>query len=41
MQHFAGSYRSLSLLVGLNWDRILFPAAIFAALISAAYLASF
>ncbi len=38
MQTIAHSYRGLSLLVDLNWDRVLMPAAIAAALLAGAYL---
>lgn len=33
-------YRALSLLVDVNWDRFLFPSAILAGLMSAAFIAS-
>lgn len=32
MQHLERSYDGLSLLIKLNWDRVLWPAAIAAAL---------
>ncbi len=34
------SYRSVSLLMELNWDRLLFPAMIFGALAFGAWLGS-
>lgn len=38
MQTIAKGYRGLSLLIDVNWDRVLFPAAIAAALWAGAVL---
>ncbi|MDY6860454.1 MAG: hypothetical protein SWN98_14075 [Pseudomonadota bacterium] len=38
MYTISNGYRSLSLLVGLNWDRVLFVAVIFGALMAGAHL---
>lgn len=38
MTTLTNGYRSLSLLFNLNWDRLLFITAIFAALMAGAYL---
>lgn len=38
MTTLTNGYRSLSLLFNLNWDRLLFITAIFAALMTGAYL---
>lgn len=40
MQTIAGSYKSLSLLVNLNWDRLFYFATIMAALFGGAALGS-
>ena len=40
MQHIEQSYRGLRLLVNLNWDRVLWPAAIAAALVVGNYAAT-
>jgi len=40
MQAIQNSYRGLSLLVDVNWDRILYPATIAAALFAGAFLGS-
>lgn len=40
MQTLSQSYRGLSLLVDLNWDRILYVGAIAAALLAGAYIGS-
>lgn len=40
MQTIGHGYRALSLLFVINWDRLLFPMAILAGLISAAYIGS-
>ncbi|WP_268877790.1 hypothetical protein [Roseovarius litorisediminis] len=40
MQNIASGYRGLSLLVDLNWDRILYLATIGAALYAAAFVGS-
>ncbi|SHE74632.1 hypothetical protein BDE40_1023 [Litoreibacter halocynthiae] len=39
MQHIQSSYQGLSLLISLNWDRLLWPVAIVAALATAGLLA--
>ncbi|RLJ41738.1 hypothetical protein BCF46_2706 [Litoreibacter meonggei] len=39
MQTFQSSYKGLSLLLSLNWDRLLWPVAIVAALATAGLLA--
>lgn len=41
MQAIQNSYRGLSLLVDVNWDRILYPATIAAALLVGSYFGSF
>ena len=41
MQHIIGGYRGLSLIVNLNWDRVLYLSAMFAALFVAAFVGSF
>lgn len=33
-------YKALSLLIDVNWDRFLFPTAILAGLLAAAYIGS-
>lgn len=33
-------YRAISLLIDINWDRLLFPSAILAGLMAAAYIGS-
>ena len=33
-------YRAVSLLIDINWDRLLFPSAILVALMAAAYIGS-
>jgi len=40
MQHIIGGYRGLSLLLDLNWDRLLYLCTIAAALCMGAYLGS-
>ncbi|GAA6165122.1 hypothetical protein NBRC116590_28260 [Pelagimonas sp. KU-00592-HH] len=40
MQTIAQGYRALGLLIDINWDRMLFPFAILAGLMVAAYLGS-
>ncbi len=40
MQTIIGGYRGLSLLVDLNWDRLLYLATIAAALFAAAFVGS-
>ena len=40
MQTIGQGYSALSLLIVINWDRLLFPAAILAGLIAAAYIGS-
>lgn len=40
MQHLGKSYNGLSLLVKLNWDRVLWPTAIAGALMVGNYAAS-
>ncbi|WP_276150044.1 MULTISPECIES: hypothetical protein [unclassified Sulfitobacter] len=40
MQTFQSSYRGLSLLMALNWDRVLYVGTIAAALAASAYLAA-
>ncbi len=40
MQAIQNSYRGLSLLVDVNWDRILYPATIAAALFASAFFGS-
>ncbi|SFR48904.1 hypothetical protein [Litoreibacter janthinus] len=39
MQHIQTGYQGLSLLLRLNWDRLLWPVAIVAALATAGLLA--
>ncbi|PTX55887.1 hypothetical protein C8N43_0535 [Litoreibacter ponti] len=39
MQHIQNSYQGLSLLLRLNWDRLLWPVAVGAALCTAGLLA--
>lgn len=39
MQHLTSGYRGLSLLLRLNWDRLIWPVAIVAALCTAGLLA--
>ncbi|MCT4610686.1 MAG: hypothetical protein N4A70_15955 [Pelagimonas sp.] len=41
MQTLNTSYRSMSFLLALNWDRLFFPAAIAAAMFMAAYVVPF
>lgn len=38
MQTFQSSYKGLSLLLSINWDRLLWPVAIVAALATAGLL---
>jgi len=38
MQHIESGYRGLSLLLRLNWDRLLWPLAVLAALCTAGLL---
>ncbi len=40
MQTLESGYRGVSLLLDLNWDRILYPAAILLALMLGAFLGS-
>jgi len=40
MQTIQNSYRGLSLLVDVNWDRLLFPATIVTALFAASFFGS-
>ncbi len=40
MQAIQNSYRGLSLLVDINWDRILYPATIAFALSAGAFIGS-
>lgn len=40
MQAIQNSYRGLSLLVDVNWDRILYPITIVAALFAGAFFGS-
>ena len=40
MHVLQGTYRGLSLLLDLNWDRVFFGAAIAAALFAGAFVAS-
>jgi hypothetical protein len=40
MQTIQHGYQAIGLLVSINWDRFLFPTAILAALMTAAYLGS-
>ncbi|WP_306154385.1 hypothetical protein [Roseovarius sp. MMSF_3281] len=40
MQHIVQGYRGVSLLVDLNWDRLLYLATIFAALMAGAFIGS-
>ncbi len=40
MQAIQNSYRGLSLLVDVNWDRILYPATIATALFAGAFFGS-
>lgn len=40
MQQIERSYRSLSLLMNLNWDRLLYAATIIFALSAGAYIGS-
>lgn len=39
MTHIQNSYQGLSLLVRINWDRLIWPVAIIAALTTAGLLA--
>lgn len=41
MQQFVRGYRGLSLLVNLNWDRIVYLATILVALMLGAFVGSF
>jgi len=38
MQAIQNSYRGLSLLVGVNWDRLIYPATIAGALLLGSFL---
>lgn len=40
MSTLEAGYRSLSLLVNLNWDRLFYLASVFAALMAGAFLGS-
>jgi uncharacterized membrane protein affecting hemolysin expression len=40
MHTIENGYRALSLLIDINWDRVLFPAAILVALMAGAYVFS-
>ena len=40
MQTIAQGYRGLSLLVDLNWDRLIYPATILFALMAGAFVGS-
>ncbi|HKL44925.1 MAG: hypothetical protein ACQEVT_11615 [Pseudomonadota bacterium] len=40
MQHIVSGYRGLSLLVNLNWDRILYLATILVALLAGGFIGS-
>lgn len=40
MQIIHQNFRSIETLIDVNWDRLLFPGAILAALMAAAYLGS-
>ncbi|WP_294621972.1 hypothetical protein [uncultured Roseovarius sp.] len=41
MQHIMSGYRGLSLLVDLNWDRLLYLTTILVALMAGAFIGSF
>ncbi|RKT34187.1 hypothetical protein BXY70_0194 [Roseovarius halotolerans] len=40
MQHIVSGYRGLSLLVNLNWDRILYLVTILVALLAGGFIGS-
>lgn len=40
MQHIMGGYRGLSVLMDLNWDRLLYLSTILAALLAGGFIGS-
>lgn len=40
MQHIASGYRTISLLINVNWDRITYPGTILIALLAGAFIGS-
>jgi hypothetical protein len=41
MRYISDGYRGMSVLIDVNWDRLLFPGAIVLALFAASFIASF